>query len=240
MIVASTNYGGSCAIWRKARNLAEGNLRNCPRNRLKEFFAGFDFCLLTPGLCSRAALARCGAVWYTARMPRNGTTEERERLRLLAANMFDQGLPPAQIARIMEVDDQTVRRWRRAYRRHGREGLRGSKPPGARPKLAPAQKAELVGLLGHPPQEHGLDGWLWTSKLVAGLIQRRFGVKYHHDHVGVLLHELGLSWQRPARRAKERDEQGIVAWRQRVWPELLKKVPSPAAACSSSPMRSGS
>jgi transposase len=172
-------------------------------------------------------------------MPRRGTTQELERNRLLAARMFDEQLQPLQIARILNVDDQSVRRWQRIYRVRGRDGLRGRKPPGARTKLSGEQKQQLLQLLKAQPNSYGLDGWLWTSKLVATLIEQRFAVRYHHDHVGVLLHELGWSYQRPARRARERDEPQIQAWREKLWPELLKKVPTPTQP-SSLPMRSAS
>ena len=172
-------------------------------------------------------------------MPRAGTTEQLEHTRLLAANMFEENLPPVQIARILGVDDQSVRRWQRIYQVKGRDGLKGSKPPGARPKLSAEQQAQVPDLLARPPSHYGLDGWLWTSRLVGALIRQRFGVDYHHDHVSYLLRELGLSYQRPARRAKERDEQQVGAWRREVWPGLLKKLPTPAGP-SCSPTRSAS
>jgi transposase len=172
-------------------------------------------------------------------MPRIGTTEELERKRMLAANMFEQGLTSKQIAVILECDDQTVRRWRRVWKRLGREGLRGSKPPGASPKLDARRRAELVDDLKRAPSDHGLDAWLWTTKLVAAHIKNRFGVEHHHDHVGVMLHALGLSWQRPIRRARERDEAAITQWRERTWPTLEKKRARPAGS-SSSPTRSDS
>jgi transposase len=158
---------------------------------------------------------------------------------MLAANMFDQHLPAVQIAAILEVDDQSVRRWQRIYRTQGREGLKGSKPPGAKAKLTIEQKQRIVQLLEKPPRHYGLEGWLWTGKLVASLIQQHFAVRYHHDHVSCLLRELGLSWQRPMHRAKERDEQAINAWRTQTWPALLKKAANPEES-SSSPMKSAS
>ena len=170
-------------------------------------------------------------------MPRAGTTQQLEQTRLLAANMFDEGLESVQIARILGVDDQSVRRWQRIYRVHGRDGLKGSKPPGAKAKLSVEQKQQIPSLLRHPPKHYGLDGWLWSSKLVGTLIQQQFGVSYHHDHISALLRELGLSYQRPAHRAKERDEQEVRAWRETVWPGLLKKVPTPVEP-SSSPTKS--
>src|SRR5438046_3988760 len=133
-------------------------------------------------------------------MPRNQSTEELERTRMLAARMLQEGLQPVQIARILAVDDQSVRRWDRVRRARGICGLKGCKPPGAKPKLTAQQKQQIPELLAQPPQHYGLEGWLWTSKLVVALIQQRFGVRYHYDHVSHLLRELGLSYQRPAHR----------------------------------------
>ena len=73
-----------------------------------------------------------------------------------------------------------------------------------------------------------MDKYLWTQRLIADLVLREFGVRYHHDHVGVILKEMGFTHQKPARRAVERDEQRIEGWRREAWPALLKKVPTPA------------
>jgi len=163
-------------------------------------------------------------------MRKKGTAEEWQRLRHVAANMLDRGMKPAQIADLLDVDAQTVRTWRRAYLRRGRAALASRKPPGRPSRLTPAQKRTLAQQwLPKTPAECGFAGrYLWTQQLIADLIAREFGVSYHHDHVGVILHELGFSHQKPARRAAERDEARIDAWRGEVWPALLKKVPMPA------------
>ena len=54
------------------------------------------------------------------------------------------------------------------------------------------------------------------------LIQRLFGVQYHVDYVGTLLHKLGWSPQKPERRARERHERAIARWHRDVWPRLKK------------------
>jgi transposase len=64
---------------------------------------------------------------------------------------------------------------------------------------------------------------LWTCPRVAELIARRFGVRYHVDHIGRLLHSLGWSPQKPTRRAIERDEAGIQRWIKEEWPRIKKK-----------------
>jgi transposase len=148
---------------------------------------------------------------------------------MTAANMFEQGLGVAVIAASLKVDDQTVRRWRRTFNAGGRDGLRSQAHAGRPPRLTAEQKQRLAALLERTPGACGFaDRYLWTQQLIADLIEREFGVSYHHDHVGVILREIGFTHQKPARRARERDEQRIEAWRRETWPALLKKVPTPA------------
>lgn len=146
---------------------------------------------------------------------------------MIAANMFEQKLTTSTIAASLEVDDQTVRRWRRQFNARGRQGLQARKHEGRPARMTLEQKQQLSQLLLKTPMECGFDKYLWTQQLIADLIGREFGICYHHDHVGVILRDLGFTHQKPMRRAKERDEARIEAWRSEVWPEILKKTPVP-------------
>jgi len=154
-------------------------------------------------------------------MRRPGSPLEWERRRLIAANMFEQNLATAVIATSLEVDDQTVRRWRRLFNADGRPGLQARKHQGRTPRMNAEQKRQLSQLLLKTPLACGFQKFLWTQQLIADLIQREFGISYHHDHVGVILHDLGFTHQKPMRRAKERDEARIETWRSEVWPGIL-------------------
>jgi transposase len=68
---------------------------------------------------------------------------------------------------------------------------------------------------------------------VAELIEQRFAVQYHVDHVGRLLHDLGWNPQKPTRRAIERDVQEIRRSVREDW-QRVKKTPVVAARRSSS------
>ncbi len=64
---------------------------------------------------------------------------------------------------------------------------------------------------------------MWTLQRVAEVIERVTGVHYHPAHVWYILRDgLGWSWQRPARRAKERDDEAIQQWVNKRWPQLKK------------------
>ena len=65
---------------------------------------------------------------------------------------------------------------------------------------------------------------LWTCPRVAQLIYTLFGVRYHVDHIGRLLHARGWSPQKPERRAIERDEERIRQWIKVDWPRIKKSL----------------
>ena len=156
-------------------------------------------------------------------MRTKGSAKELERVRLIAARMFAQEKSTHEISTTLGVDDQTVRAWRRAWRKKGCDGLRAKPHPGPPSRLTLEEQQRLVSMLAKEPAAYGYDKHLWTTPLIAKLIAKTFGVKYHSDYVGTLPHALGFSCQKPMRRAKERDEARIEKWRQEFWPELLKK-----------------
>ncbi|MCZ7564501.1 MAG: IS630 family transposase [Burkholderiales bacterium] len=162
-----------------------------------------------------------------------GSPEELERRRLRALALLDEGLLPSEVARRVGVDRRSVRRWKAAARKHGEAAVRARAAPGRPPKLKAHQKRRLEALLLKGPLATGFDTDLWTCPRVTELIKERFGISYHVDHVGRLLHDLGWSPQKPARRALERDEREIRRWVREDWPRV-KKTPGAAARRSSS------
>jgi len=162
-----------------------------------------------------------------------GSPEELERRRLRALDLLKDGLLPVEVARRVGVDRRSVRRWKAAARRRGKAGVRAQAASGRPPKLVPEHKRRLEALLLEGAQAAGFHTDLWTCPRVAELIERRFGIHYHVDSVGRLLHELDWSPQKPARRALERDERAIRRWVHEDWPRV-KKTPRAGAQRSSS------
>jgi transposase len=94
---------------------------------------------------------------------------------------------------------------------------------GAPPKLAVAQLAKLPSELAKGAKAFGFNNEVWTTKRVASLIERLFGVRYHPMHVRRLLKKLGWTPQKPVERAVQRDEEAIEVWRTQTQPTLKKK-----------------
>ena len=154
----------------------------------------------------------------------SGSPKELERRRRRAVALLAQGYTPVEVARRISVDRRSVRRWKAAYRDHGDAGIRAQPAPGRPPALDAKDKKRLSAILLNGAQKAGFATDLWTCPRVAQLIWDRFGVDYHVDHVGRLLHGLGFSPQKPARRAVERDAAHIQRWVKQDWPRV-KKTP---------------
>ena len=152
-----------------------------------------------------------------------GSPQELERRRWRAIELLKQGQAPVEVARHLQVDRRSVRRWKSAHAREGMAGLRSRPTPGRPPKLAAPEKKQLEEILLKGAKAAGFPSELWTCPRVARLIARQFGVRYHVDHIGRLLHGLGWSPQKPQRRAVERDEVAIQKWIKRDWPRIKKK-----------------
>jgi transposase len=148
------------------------------------------------------------------------TKKQKEARRMLAAQLFEQGIGPAEVARRVGVTVGAASHWKKAWVEAGREGLRSKPHPGSRPRLPRRRLPELAELLLEGAKAHGFATELWTLRRVRQLIQRHFGVSYDPSQVWRILRSMGWSRQRPERRARERDEQAIEKWRREEWPRI--------------------
>src|SRR6516164_11433839 len=150
--------------------------------------------------------------------------EALEKRRFAAIQMLERGLRQAEIARRLRVVPQTVARWVHDYRTQGKSALRKAGRAGRKPRLSEQQRQQLEKHLVAGPERLGYETPLWTCPRVAHLIEQEFNVRYHEGHVWKILVGLGWSPQRPAGRARERNEEQILNWKKKVWPELKKKA----------------
>src|SRR5215204_5370127 len=146
----------------------------------------------------------------------------REGRRLRAFELNERGWKQTKIADALGVTEGAVSQWMKRAREEGVEGLRHKPPPGAPSRLSEDQRAKLPELLARGAEAHGFRGEVWTCERVAVVIRREFGVSYHPAHVSRVVRALGLSLQKPMRRANQRDEQAIRHWKEQRWPELKK------------------
>jgi transposase len=150
--------------------------------------------------------------------------DEAIKRRVRAGRLLLAGKSPPEVARAVGAPRQTVYRWQNVLKVGGIDALREMSKGGRPAQLGAAELSRLYVALLEGATAHGFATPLWTLKRVRLWIEREFGVRYSEVHVWRLLGQLGLSNQKPDRRALERDAEAIEHWRKRTWP-ALKKTP---------------
>ncbi|PWU09799.1 MAG: hypothetical protein C5B51_05540 [Terriglobia bacterium] len=118
--------------------------------------------------------------------------DEMESRRLEAAVELQNGLSQSQVARKFGVSRTTASRWCRALEGKGLEALRKRRAPGRPSRLNAEQLRQLAELYQAGPRLAGFNTDLWTTSRFAEAILARFAVRYDPDHVGRIMHRLGL------------------------------------------------
>jgi transposase len=156
----------------------------------------------------------------------------KEARRLRAWQFKEKGWSQRQSAEALGVSEGTVSQWMTRARQAGPEALQRHPAPGAPRRLSAAQLTRLPGLLRRGPAADGFRGDLWTRPRMAAVIRLECGVAYHPTPVGRLGNQLRWSPQKPARRARQRDEAAIAHWREATW-RAINKGQKPKAAPAS-------
>ena len=156
---------------------------------------------------------------------KDGAYRVAKRLRAVVLN--SQGHTSGELANLLQAPRSKVSAWLQRYQSEGIEGLlegyRSGRPAG----LTEKQKEHVVDILDSGPVAYGLDNGVWTSPMIAWVMEEEFGIKYHPGHVRKLLHAWGFSVQRPRRVLARAELAAQDRWHRRIYP-ALKKIPSAA------------
>ena len=148
------------------------------------------------------------------------TLEER---RLKAVTLLRQGVSGAETARRLSVSPQAVHKWKITLENGGTDALRAV-PRSGRPTNVPREKlATLPAILARGALAYGFSTDLWTIPRILDVTEAEWGVRYDDSAMWRILKRHGLSWQRPSRRAREKNLVAVKNWKQRTWPRLKKK-----------------
>lgn len=172
-------------------------------------------------------------------MPTRGEVAALEARRFEAARRFARGESQSAVARRLGVSVVAAHRWFHAWQADGKTGLKAAGRLGRKPAVNAEQRAVLDGALRRGPIAHGFGTDLWTLPRIATVLERLTGVRHHPAHVWRILQGLKWSLQRPAKRARERDEAAIRQWVRQRWPQV-KQTPAAGGRGSSSKTRVGS
>lgn len=139
------------------------------------------------------------------------------------------------IAELLGVSVKTVGNWLKRFLVQGLGWLRGQhyRGRGRKAKLTSEQKQQVRAWVEAGPEANGFDCGVWNTVMVAELIWRRFGVRYHAHYLSTLLKKLGLSYQKARfisdRSDEEAYERARQQWLEETWPKILQQAKATGA-----------
>ena len=128
-----------------------------------------------------------------AKKGRRATNEER----LVAIQMYDNGLTADRIAEILTVGRSPVFDWISKYREGGLASISTKFTSGRPTVLEDSEMIRLFTINGKDPRAYSFGVALWTHALIRDLIKKTFGKEVSLVTVGRILKKLGMSPQRP-------------------------------------------
>lgn len=147
--------------------------------------------------------------------------EVLEQYRFRAIELRKKGWTAIQIAGAFGLNRRAVTRWFTIYKERGIDALKSRKAPGPSMKLSQKETAALVRDLKLPATEFGFETPLWTCRRVAYLIQKTTKKQLDYSNVWRLLKRMGLTNQKPERRALEQDPKKAKRWLKEEYPKIL-------------------
>jgi len=130
----------------------------------------------------------------------DGLAEHRVARRANALILLDRGMSCQQVAKVLILDEDTVRGWRTLFERDGVDGLTGFAYRGKPTLLSAEQRADLAEWVAETAPR--------STPEVSAWIANRFGVIYEsRSGLAALLHRLGFDYRRPKAIARKMDVQ---------------------------------
>lgn len=146
-----------------------------------------------------------------------------EEIRMRAVKRVEAGESPEVVIKALGLTLPRIYEWIAKLREGGVEALRSSKASGRPPKLHGVVLQKIYRLVvGNDPRQLKFPFALWTRSMVRELIRCEFDVRLSDISVGRLLHKLGLSPQRPVRRAHQQNQVLVADWMVKDFPGIKK------------------
>lgn len=169
----------------------------------------------------------------TSRDARTISPNTQFEIRRQAVRLQQGGYKISTIAKLLEVDRNTVGKWLRKFKEGGFESLKPKKRDrknGTKMQLSQKIQDTVRKLLieKHPDQLK-LNFALWSREAVGLLIKEHSGLELDLRQVGRYLNRWGFTPQRPIKRAYQRDDKKVKEWMEETYPSIKKRAKSEGA-----------
>ena len=148
-----------------------------------------------------------------------------EEIRIRAVQRVQDGESPEEVIKTLGFSRACIYNWLARYRGGGWHALQSGKQSGRPKKLTGIEIAWIYNTVrDKDPQQLKLPFALWTRKMVADVIKKKFGIKLSLTSVGRLLRQLGFSPQKPLHRTYQQNPEAVADWKNNTFPEIRKRA----------------
>lgn len=144
-----------------------------------------------------------------------------EAIRIRAVQMVQDGQSPEAVIAALGFSRACIYNWLAMYRAGGWHALK-ARPLHGRPRKLTGKMIEWIydAVTMKNPMQFKFPFALWTRNMIAGLIQKRFGMRLSLASVGRLLAQMGLTCQRPLFKAYQQNPALVEKWLKEEYPAI--------------------
>lgn len=149
-------------------------------------------------------------------------------VRRQAVYLYKEGQNFTEIARVLNVNRNSVSTWIKVYEEKGIDGLKPKKRGpslGTNLQITVEQQDKIQKMLiDNDPEQMKLQFALWTREAVGLLIKEVTGKDLDLRQVGRYLKRWGFTPQRPIKRAYQRNDKAVKKWLNEEYPAIKKQA----------------
>ncbi len=153
--------------------------------------------------------------------------KSQEKLRIQSIKMIKNGKTHLEVATFLGIKRQVVSRWWSTYKLNGLSGLKMKSRANVTDtsKVNPEQaRAIRKIILEKTPDQLNFGFMLWTREAVKLTLKKVYKIDLGLSAIGRLLKKLGLTPQKPMKKAYEQSSSKVRAWLKKEYPKIHNRA----------------
>jgi transposase len=149
--------------------------------------------------------------------------KSQEKIRIQAVRMIRRGKTHLEVSEFLGIKRQVVSKWWSLFKKSGISGLkmrsRANKSESSKVKWKQAVAVRKI-ILNKTPDQLNFSFMLWTRDAVRLTLKKLYGISLGLSAVGRLLRKLGLTPQKPMKKAYQQSSEKVRTWLKVEYPKI--------------------
>ena len=151
----------------------------------------------------------------------------QEKIRIQSVKAIKRGKTHLEVAEFLGIKRQVVSRWWSTYKKFGISGLKMKSKANITDKSKVDKRTAAAVkkiILDKTPDQLNFGFMLWTREAVRQVLKRNYGIEIGLSAVGRLLKNVGLTPQKPMKKAYEQSSAAVRKWLKEEYPVIHERA----------------